>query len=183
MDKVQQQRLDRIFEELKGFPPESYEWLRELLSRHSYASRLNANHNVEFFGEYSCSKIDLIMLSGSGVTNDVGKATISVNELLCSTMSEGVPTNRAPLVITREPNVVVTTRNPAPSFATLNNSWTTAVWPNTLVVDREDRQVDRRPLENLVIEVTTWKHDGTISSNTTFSWICTIEAARIISFG
>lgn len=33
------------------------------------------------------------------------------------------------------------------------------------------------------VDVTTWKLDGTAAPNTLFSWICTIEAARLIFIG
>jgi hypothetical protein len=52
-----------------------------------------------------------------------------------------------------------------------------------VIVDRDDNFTDQNSIIDVEVNIKSWKHDGSPAATTTFAWICTIEAARAISFG
>ena len=85
---------------------------------------------------------------------------------------------------TQVPRVVVTPLSATPAFATVQTASTAkAVQAGIIVNDRGSNMVHRTPIVDVTVDVMTWKPDGSAAGNTSFSWICTIEAARAIAIG
>jgi hypothetical protein len=149
----------------------------------SYSARLPAHHHLrEIFGGSFCSKTDILVLSGRDTTNSAGVATLSLNSLLCGVVNEGLTGNMI-FTIIREPNFVVTPRGSLPSFATVVNHSTSRQLNNEFMRDRDNNPLRNTRILDVTVDIRTWKHDGSPAAKTLFSWICTVEAARLTDMG
>ncbi len=172
MDAKLEQQLARI-------PPDALNEFVKRLQRHSYSARLDAHHSVSVLSVLggSCSKTDLIVLSGRDETDSAGKAKISIDPLLCGLEFEGLLSDQR-LRMVREPHFVATPHSSAPVFVTVQTSSTLqAVQPPTVIVDRDFNPIDPSFITRVEVNITSWKPDGNTAPRTTFAWICTIEAA------
>jgi hypothetical protein len=154
--------------------------------RRSYSARLDAHRNTrDVSGIFNtCAKTELIVLSGRDLTDRKGKAIIPISEIWCADTIQADFVKALPedtsLQIIEEPNFVATPLDNTPSFATVQTQSTEGSRSGGLLVrDREGNPLDRVPLIGVTVEVTTWKPDGTPAPRVWFSWICTIEVARV----
>jgi hypothetical protein len=182
MDEKTRKHLAQLSDELLKLPPGVGAELYNRVSRNTYSAHLPAHHHSRSLFGSSCAKTDLLLLSGRHATGNNGKATIRIDDLLCGAVTENV--SPLSLVMLREPNVVVTPLGATPAFATVQ----TASTPRTLqsaeiVMDRAGNLIHRDPIQDVTIDVLTWKPDGSAAANTVFSWICTIEAGRLTNIG
>jgi hypothetical protein len=175
----------QIKQQLDNIPADALHEYVKGLQRHNYSARLDAYHSISINSMLgsSCSETDLIVLSGRHQTGSTGKANILIDSLLCDVLSvdHTVGSLLQQLKVIREPDFVATPHSSAPVFTTMQTSSTVqSVTPGTgiFMADRGGNTIEQQFLVDIRIEVTTWKHDGTPSVNTVFSWICTIEAAR-----
>jgi hypothetical protein len=130
----------------------------------------------------SCAKTDLLVLSGRDATDASGKITIRIDPLLCGATTEDVSPDV--LAMIRAPDFVATPLAKTPVFATVQTAATAQdVQPNVFMRDRAGNAVDVPQLVDVSVDVFTWKDDGSATPNTSFSWICTIEAARLAMLG
>jgi hypothetical protein len=171
---------DEIRDIFVKFPPGVLDRARELLTRHSYSAHLPAHHARNFFGTISCSKTDILVLSGRDKTDNNGKTKIILDSILCGAATEDLRVGNASssrtFVMVQEPSFVVTPLSSAPSFATVvTSSSERPVSTGIFQTDRDGNLTGRKQLSDVTAEVATWKHDGTPSPDTVFSWICTIE--------
>lgn len=160
------------------------EILKALLERHSYFVRLDAFHSVRtiFGSTLSCHARDLIVLSGIDVTDDAGKVQLPINRMICD-QSAGVE-NGLDLALIGKPQFVATPIADAPRLLTVSFDVTEEETTGLLPVDRESSLISPfPPTLNVVVTVSSWNPDGSTSAKTRFSWICTIEAARMFSPG
>jgi hypothetical protein len=177
MDAKLKQQLERI-------PPDALNDFVKGLQRHSYSARLDAHHSISVRSILggSCSKTDLILLSGRDETGSAGKAKILIDSLLCGVMFESFPSGVS-LVMVREPHFVATPHSSAPVFVTVQTSSTLhAPHAGSVIVDRDGNSIDQGFITSVEVNITSWKHDGNPAPKTTFAWICTIEAARQMLF-
>jgi len=182
MDEKTRKRLAAIADELLRLPPGTPQLFFESLVRNSYSVHLPAHHSSRSPFGASCAKTDLLMLSGRDITDSTGKKTIRIDDLLCGSTTEDV--SPAVLVMLREPNFVVTPLSTTPAFATVQTASTAqATQAGIIVLDRGGNMVHRTPIQDVTVDVMTWKPDGSAAGNTSFSWICTVEAARAIAIG
>jgi hypothetical protein len=184
MDEKVRKSLANINRELAGLSPEDLAEFAKRFKRHSASARLDAHHSVRTallpFPEVTCTKIELIVLSGRDTTDKDGKARLFIDSLLCGVKEEQV----SELVMTREPYFVATAQGSRPAFATVQiSSSTTAPAHPYFLVDRDDTILENGYLTDVTVEITTWKPDGTPAADKTFSWVCAIEAATLVSIG
>jgi hypothetical protein len=84
--------------------------------RHAYVARLDAHHSARsLFVRAACWRTDLLVLSGRDVTDSAGKLTLTLDNLLCGAMTEGLPST---LMLLREPKFVATAHGAAPVVVT-----------------------------------------------------------------
>ncbi len=181
MDEETRKRLAQIPDELRKLSPGVLHGFLEGLVRNSYSVHLPAHHSSRSLLGSSCAKTDLLMLSGRDATDGTGKVTLRMDDLLCGSITEDV--SPAFLVMLREPNFVVTPLSATPAFATVQTASTVRSQSGIIVVDRNGNTVSRTPIQDVTVDVMTWKPDGSAAANTSFSWICTIEAARAVGIG
>jgi hypothetical protein len=151
----------------------------------SYSAHLPAHRSSRSlfpWGGSSCSKTDILVLSGRDRTDNAGIAKVSVNSLLCGVVSEGLASN-ATYVMIREPNFVATPHGSLPSFATVVTNSTIRQISNAFLMDRDGNPLPNRTALDVTVDVRTWKHDGSPAASTFFSWICTVEAVRSVFIG
>ena len=182
-DKLKK-RLDEIQIELQKIPEDARPYLWDFNERHSYSARLDAHHSASsILSRNSCSKTHLIVLSGRDKTDSTGKAKILIDPLLCGVTREGFSSGEV-LVMVREPHFVATPHASDPVFMTVQTTSTQQPpQAGIVIVDRDDNFTNRNSIIDVEVNITSWKHDGSPAATTTFAWICTIEAARAISFG
>jgi hypothetical protein len=181
MDKKARKRSPRIPDELVKLPPDVIRRFLRGLVRNSYSAHLPAHHaSRDLFG-VSCARTDLLMLSGRDTTDAAGNVSIRIDDLLCGSVTEDVSPSW--LVMLSEPNFVVTPLGAAPAFATVQTASTPRGVSNVFITDRAGNPVSRSPIQDVTVEVMTWNPDGSAAGNTSFSWICTIEAARATPIG
>ncbi len=187
MDAKLKKQLDLI-------PPDAfYEYVASLPRTHIYSARLDAHHSVSLnsFLSESCSKTDLIVLSGSATTGSSGTKKILIDPHLCGVMSEGLkgqaddPDFELPegtiLIMVGEPNCVATAKSSTPVFITVQTR-EASVGPSLdgyFPSDRGGNSPTRNVTSGVELHITSWKHDGNPAPGITFAWICTIEAVRI----
>jgi hypothetical protein len=152
----------------------------------TYSAHLPAHRSSRSFfpfGGSSCSKTDILVLSGRETTNHEGITKLSLRTLLCGVVNEGLASGTVFTVI-REPNFVATPHGSLPSFATVLTNSTLLPPGSYIVQDRDNNQLSRvSPLADVTVDIRTWKHDGSPAAKTLFSWICTVEVSRLIAFG
>ncbi len=178
MDAKLRRQLERI-------PPDALGEFVELRQKHSYSARLDAHHSVHNIIKFGnpCSKTDLIVLSGRDQTGSAGKKKILIDPLLCGVLFENLP-GTSSLVMMRNPNFVATPHSSAPVFVTVQTTSTPQTPPaGVSIQDRDGNTIDQDPITNVEANIASWKHDGSPAANTSFSWICTIEAARQFIIG
>ncbi len=177
--------LANMRKELQSIPQDVLGRFVKSLEHHSYSAHLDAHrerHGLLGRGS-SCSKTDLLVLSGRETTNRAGKATLLIDSLLCGVVSEGLGASGS-FKLAGEPNFVATPLGAAPSFATVITSATEQpAQAGVIVSDRDGNPFNQPTLTNVKVEVTTWKPDGTPAADTGFSWVCTIEAVRSFFIG
>lgn len=168
MDDVVKKRLNNLNQELASLPPDALDFLRDRISRHSFVAHLDAHRSTRFTFELGsfCSKTDLLVLSGRDLTDHSGKAVLPIHRLLCGAINL-LP--NVQLVLIREPQFVATPLSSVPVFATAM----------TRSTQRQGNVHGQPILETVEVEVMMWKPDGTAAAETSFSWVCTIEAGRI----
>lgn len=175
--------LDSIRTQLTKLPPDALGTLLISLERHSYSARLDAHHLVRniLWDSKACSKIDLVVLSGRDKTDSSGKATLSLEPLLCGVHADA----GYPLVIMRVPPFVATAASAQPVLVTAAARSTPVHIQSVgdFLADRDGNVAGMTYLDGVTVEVATWKLDGTPAPDTSFSWICTVETARRITFG
>jgi hypothetical protein len=181
MDEETRKRLAQIPDELRKLSPGVLHGFLEGLVRNSYSVHLPAHHSSRGLLGSSCAKTDLLMLSGRDVTDGTSKVTIKIDDLLCGPITEDVSPSF--LVMLREPDFVVTPLSATPAFATVQTASTVQSGQGIIVSDRSGNPVHRTPIQDVTVDVMTWKPDGSAAGSTNFSWICTIEAARAITIG
>jgi hypothetical protein len=183
MDEKVKKKVDTLIREMLTLPEEALENFRVFNSRHSYSARLDGHHSVRsLFGLSACSKVDLLVVSGRDTTDRSGKATLPIHQLLCGATAER-QRGEGRLALVREPQFVVTPISQAPLFATYQSRSTPGSSAGIFVEDRDGNMVSAPYLASLEIEVMMWKHDGAAAGEANFSWICMLEAGRIIPFG
>lgn len=186
MKEADKKSVERVSKELAKLPEEALDFFRENLQRHSYSARLDAHHSVRSvlaLGGGSCSKTDLLVVSGRDQTDSAGKAILPIHRLLCGATGEGLRSDTR-LVLIREPQFVATPLSSVPVFATaLTRSTPAQTLPSSIVVDRDNNPLAQPVLATVEVEVMMWKPDGAAAAKTFFSWICTVEAGRRIFFG
>jgi hypothetical protein len=175
--------LEGIRTELSKLPEDALNEFVKSLQRHSYSARLDAHHSVRSlleFGGGSCSRTDLLVVSCRDTTDRSGKVVLPIHRLLCGATDEGLEDTLLELI--QEPQFVATPLGADPVFATavIRSTQAPSV-SNSALVDR-DGDIVQRALATIEVEVTTWKPDGTAATETSFSWICTVEAGRRIRF-
>ena len=181
MAEKTRKRRAQIPDDLLKLPPGVLRGFLQGLARDSYSVHLPAHHSSRSFLGLSCARTDLLMLSGRDVTDGTGKVTIRIDDLLCGSITEDV--SPAFLVMLREPNFVVTPLSATPAFATVQTASTVRSEQGIIVFDRSGNPVHRTPIRDVTVDVMTWKPDGSAAGSTSFSWICTIEAARATVIG
>jgi hypothetical protein len=182
MDEETRKRLAQIPNELLKLPPGVLHGFLEGLVHNSYSVHLPAHHSSRGLLGAFCARTDLLMLSGRDVTDGTGKVTIKIDDLLCGSITEDV--SPAVLMMLREPDFVVTPLSATPAFATVQTASTArGGLAGIIVLDRSGNLVHRTPIQDVTVDVMTWKPDGSAAGSTNFSWICTIEAARATVIG
>jgi hypothetical protein len=191
MDEDLKKRVDGMADELGNLPPEGISYLRHFVRRRSYSARLDAHRNTrDVSGIFNtCAKTELIVLSGRDLTDRKGKAIIPISEIWCADTIQADFVKALPedtsMQIIEEPNFVATPLDNTPSFVTVQTQ-STEVSPSgggvVVVRDRQGNRLDRKPLIGVTVEVTTWRPDGSRAPRVSFSWICTIEVARVSHF-
>jgi hypothetical protein len=184
MDKKTRKRpaRARIPEELARLSPDVIRGFLERFVRNSYSVHLPAHHASSNVFGVSCARTDLLMLSGRDATDATGSVSIRIDDLLCGAITEDL--SPAFLVMLSEPNFVVTPLGATPAFATVQTRSTPQNGPSgVFLIDRAGNPVQRVPIHDVTVDVLTWNPDGSAAGNTSFSWICTLEAARAISIG
>lgn len=175
----------KLKQQLEQIPQDVLDEFIESLQRHTYSARLDAHHSVSVrsIRGGSCSKTDLVVLSGNDTTGSGGTKKILIDSLLCGVVYEGLAGGS--LVMVREPNCVATAQSSAPVFVTVQT--TSKPGPSLdqfLVTDRDGNPIDSGDaISGVEVNIASWKHDGNIAPGTTFAWICTIEAARAYPIG
>jgi hypothetical protein len=181
MDEKTKRRLATLVEELQRLPPDAYPDLYARFTRHSFSAYLPAHHATRSLFGSSCAKTYLLVLSGRDVTGGDGKVTIHIDHLLCGATTEEVDPET--LVMIRHPNFVATPLAATPCFATVQTAATSQTLSGEILCDRSGNSVDLPKLVDVTVDVHTWKDDGSAAPGTAFSWICTIEAARVVFIG
>jgi hypothetical protein len=185
MKEKHEKALDKLRAELLAIPEAVRGDYFRRFRRHSYSARLDANDAVrDALGRVACAQTYLLVLSGNDASNDAGKATIPVHRLLCGAMSEDRE-SAWPLVPIREPSFVATPQGAAPAMLTVTPRLTpVAVGGGHFLSGRGGASLDLGDyLSEIVIDVSTWRHDGAPAGNVAFSWMCTIEAAELVFIG
>lgn len=181
MAKKTRKRLTNIPSDLLKLPPGMLQGLILRLTRDSYAVHLPAHHSSRSILGASCAKTDLLLLSGRDATDDTGKVTIRIDDLLCGSISEDISPGF--LVMVREPNFVVTPLSATPAFATVKTASTPFEMTDSFLEDRAGNTVHGTQIRDVTVDVMTWKPDGSPAGKTSFSWICAIEAVHAIPIG
>jgi hypothetical protein len=180
MNNEAKQILEKIRAGLPEIPQDELDIVVQSLERHAYSAHLDAHHSVRSIlkaGGGSCSKTDLLVMSGSDLTNRSGKIVLPIHRLLCGSTSEGLPMGT--LLLIRVAQFVATPLSADPVFATAVIKATQAPPTAGLILfDRDGNGLALPHLDTLEIEVMTWKPGGAAAAETPFSWICTVEAAR-----
>jgi hypothetical protein len=148
----------------------------------TYSAHLPAHRSSRslfpFIGS-SCSKTDILVLSGRDRTDNAGIAKLSLKSLLCGVVSEGLASHET-FVMIREPNFLATAHSALPLFASVVADSTSREPNHELLLDRDGNMLRTARVHDVTVEVRTWKHDGSPVARTLFSWICTVEVARRI---
>jgi hypothetical protein len=182
MDEKTRRRLATLAEELQRLPPDAYLDLYARFTRHAFSAYLPAHHSTRSLFGSSCAKTYLLVLTGRDATDGTGKVTIRIDPLLCGATTEEVAPET--LVMIRHPNFVATPLAATPAFATVQTAATSqSLSPGAILYDRSGNSLDLPQLVDVTVDVHTWKDDGSAAPSTSFSWICTIEAARIVFIG
>ena len=177
--------LARIQDELNRIPADILAEFREKSRRHTYSAHLNAHHaQHEYLGYVSlgaptCSKTDLLFLSGHNTTDPAGRKTISLASSLCEVLTEGiVGGENIRLVMTQQANFVATPCSSTPAMMTvLIRSDAGRLEDSHFLRDRQGNQDTSVVfLTDVFFDVMSWKVDGTPAGETEFSWLCTVEA-------
>lgn len=185
MTEKHEKALDKLRAELLEIPEAVRGDFFRRFRRHSYSARLDANDAVrDVLGRVACAQTYLLVLSGNDASNDAGKATIPVHRLLCGATSEDRE-SALPLVPIREPSFVATPQGAAPAMLTVTPRLTpVAVGGGHFLLGRGGASLDLSDyLSEIVIDVSTWRHDGAPAGRVAFSWMCTIEAAELVFIG
>jgi len=185
MKEKHEKALDKLRAELLAIPEALRGDYFRRFRRHSYSARLDANDAVrDVLGRVACAQTYLLVLSGNDASNDAGKATIPVHRLLCGATSEDRE-SASPLVPIREPSFVATPQGAVPAMLTVTPRLTpVAVGGGQILFGRGGASLDLSDyLSEIVIDVSTWRHDGAPAGNVAFSWMCTIEAAELVFIG
>ena len=185
MKEKHEKALDKLRAELLAIPEALRGDYFRRFRRHSYSARLDANDAVrDVLGRVACAQTYLLVLSGNDASNDAGKATIPVHRLLCGATSEDRE-SASPLVPIREPSFVATPQGAVPAMLTVTPRLTpVAVGGGQILFGRGGASLDLSDyLSEIVIDVSTWRHDGAPVGNVAFSWMCTIEAAELVFIG
>jgi hypothetical protein len=185
MKEKHEKALDKLRAELLAIPEALRGDYFRRFRRHSYSARLDANDAVrDALGRVACAQTYLLVLSGNDASNDAGKATIPVHRLLCGATSEDRE-SALPLVPIHEPSFVATPQGAAPAMLTVTPRLTpVAVGGGHFLSGRGGASLDLGDyLSEIVIDVSTWRHDGAPAGNVAFSWMCTIEAAELVFIG
>ena len=125
-----------------------------------------------------CAKTDLLIISGHAKTDSTGKVNIPIQ--FCS-RGDGYQ-----LVIIDRPNFVATAQGPTPSFITVTTHSTITQKPDYMILlDQSESSIgfERNILDNVSVDVMTWRGNESSAGDIEFSWICTIEVAGLVYMG
>lgn len=177
MNDKYEKSLAKLHDEFVGLPQDVRHEFIERFQRHSFSARLDAYHakrDIFGFGQ-ACSQIWLLFLSGRDKTDRQGKTILPLQSLLCGAASEGLASQ---LVMVREPVIVSTAHGSTQSFMTVTTRAQRQKPANTYLVDRANNGLGNNEyLNDVSVDVMSWRHDGTPAADTEFSWTCTVEGA------
>ncbi len=184
MNDKHEKDLEKIQREVAGIPQDVLDAWRKSLERYSYSARLDAHLAVRnsLFAPKTiakCLQTELLVITGRDWTDRTGVVNIPI--LFCGDAAS----NSDDLAIIREPHFVATPHGSTPSFVTtITNSTPRQLSNSEFLLGRAGSSLsERNVLIDVSVDIMTWRGDEAPAPNIEVSWICVLEAARLLFIG
>ncbi|WP_394885752.1 hypothetical protein ACG873_01465 (plasmid) [Mesorhizobium sp. AaZ16] len=173
-------RFEKQIRELEGaigkLPQEALDNFIKFNQRHRYFVPMDGYHSVRHpLRDITCSATEVFLLSGNDKTGNSGTAELHLNDFLCH---HAFDSGQRGGLISR-PQFTALPTSDTPVILTVKFGLSEiALQPGEAVGGSVSS-----PLLDVVVTVTSWNLDGSPAKDVWFSWVTTIEGARVFQIG